>query len=467
MISVYHRSHGGTDYSCEFRGNHEADDMSDNDKRRGKRFTLKSWYVTVAAIVAVVGLIVLYIMITRARLDRRLEALRAAGYPTTLAELAEYNKLPEGAANAAGLYTQAFAAYAPPSDGANTPQLGSAKWPDRGKPLPEPMVKAISQCLADNQKCLSLLHEAAGIQDCDYGWDWRQLAATSFSQLAEVRHCAQLLGLGAAYYSHAGDPNAAIRCIEDGLRLADSLRREPALIHYLVRVACVGLTVGSLERGLNAAAFTDAQLTELDRALTATAGTLDLTQAMITERCVMIETCRNPFLAAGSGQSPGPRMLPGMTRTGIADVLDYMEDCIEASKRPPLERLAGFREATAKVEDLSFMHVMIKMLGPSMGRVAELSLRSQAGVDLARTALAIERYRLATGKLPEQLADLVPQYLEEVPTDPFDGRPIRYKRTEPGYRLYSILEDGQDNGGKDKSEVARGDPYDWPFIVTR
>jgi len=249
--------------------------------------------------------------------------------------------------------------------------------------------------------------------------------------------------------------------------LADSLRREPALIHYLVRVACVGLIVANLDRSLSAATFTDGQLTELDKALTATDGTVDLTQALITERCIMIETCRDPSLMASPGQGPGLRMLPGMMRMGIADVLDYMEDCIEASKRPPTERLAGFREAAGKVEDLSVLHVMIKMLAPAMGRVAELSLRSQAGVDLARTALAIERYRLATGKVPERLEGLAPQYIKAVPIDPFDGQPIRYRRTEPGYRLYSILADGQDNDGKDKAEVNRGDPYDRPFIVTR
>lgn len=440
--------------------------MSDN-KERGKRFELKAWHVTFVAIAAVAGLIALYIVVVRSRLDRRLEALRAAGYPTTLAELAEYNKLPAGTPNAAGVYVGAFAAYVPPLDGTNVPYLGSAQWPDRGKPLSEPMTTAISQCLADNKLCLSLLHKAAGIQDCDHDWDWRQLAAASFSQLGEVKRCAQLLALGAAYYSYTGDPNAATRCIEDGLRLADSLRREPALIHYLVRVACVGLIVGSLDRSLSAATFTDEQLTELDKALTATTGTLDLTQAMITERCIMIETCRNPFLMAGTGQNAGPRMIPGMTRTGIADILDYMGDCIEASKLPPAERLTRFREAAKKMEDLSFTHVMIKMLAPATGRVAELSLRSQAGVDLARTALAIERYRLATGKVPERLEELVPKYLKAVPIDPFDGRPIRYKRTDPGYRLYSILEDGQDNGGKEKTEVNRGAPYDWPFIVTR
>jgi hypothetical protein len=440
--------------------------MSDNGEGRSKRFRINGWHVTLALVAALAGLVTLYVVIARSRLDRRLEALRTGGYPTTLAELAEYNRLPAGTPNAAGVYVGAFAAYAPPPDATNVPYIGSAQWPERGKPLPEPMVKAISQCLTSNQVCLSLLHKAAGIQDCDHEWDLRQFA-TGLPQLTDVRHCAQLLALGAAYSSHTGDPNAAVRCIKDELRLADSLRREPALLSYLVRIAAVGLALRGLEQSLSVTAFTEGQLAELDEGVIATVGTLDLTHAIITERCIMIETCRDPSLMADTGQSPGPRMLPGMRRTGIADILDYMGDCIEASELPPTERLTGFREAAKKVQDLSFLHFMIKMLAPAMGRVAELSLRCQAHVDLARTALAIERYRLATGKVPERLEELVPQYLKTVPVDPFDGQPMRYRRTDPGYRLYSIMEDGQDNGGKEKTEVNRGEPYDWPFIVTR
>lgn len=89
------------------------------------------------------------------------------------------------------------------------------------------------------------------------------------------------------------------------------------------------------------------------------------------------------------------------------------------------------------------------------------------GVTTARTALAIDRYRLATGQLPEDLGSLVPDYLDQVPMDLFDGQPVRYRRAEPGYRVYSVGEDKQDNEGKDRSDVDRGDPYDWPFIVVR
>jgi len=59
----------------------------------------------------------------------------------------------------------------------------------------------------------------------------------------------------------------------------------------------------------------------------------------------------------------------------------------------------------------------------------------------AVAAVAIERYRLAIHHWPEHLEDLVPQYLGKVPTDPFDGQPLRYRRLADGVIIYTVGED--------------------------
>ena len=439
--------------------------MNDDTRRRDRRFAVKTWHLILVILIGLIVLVALYALARKGSANRQLEALRAAGYPTSLAELADYSKLPEGTANAAELYLRAFAAFVPPVAGANIPYLGGAPLPDRGKPLAEPVVKAIAQCLASNQQCLSLLHEAGGIPDCDYDWDGRMYTA-GMSQWGDLKHCAQLLVLEALYSAHAGDPNAAVQCIEDGLRLANSLSRESVLIGYLVRVACISVALGGLERSLSLTIFTDAQLAELSEAVTATAGSIDLTQAMIGERCLMIEMCRNPALMTGGASATGTP-LRVLGRWGLDDVLDYMGKCVDASRLPADQRVARFAAIEKEVKDLSFLHVMVKIAAPALSRVAALDLRMRAHLDLARTALALERYRLATGKLPEDLNALVPQYLAQVPIDPFDGRPLRYRRTDPGYLLYNVGEDGQDNGGLERDQTNRGAPYDWCFIVTR
>jgi hypothetical protein len=108
-----------------------------------------------------------------------------------------------------------------------------------------------------------------------------------------------------------------------------------------------------------------------------------------------------------------------------------------------------------------------KITLPALSKVGSIDLRVRAQLDSAITALGVERYRQAEGRLPESLEELVPKYLETVPIDPFDGKPLRYKQSETGYMIYSIGEDGEDNEGVSKDKVKKGDKYDWPFTVER
>jgi hypothetical protein len=64
------------------------------------------------------------------------------------------------------------------------------------------------------------------------------------------------------------------------------------------------------------------------------------------------------------------------------------------------------------------------------------------------TAIALKRYQLSHGRMPGELADLVPNYLKVLPRDLIDGRPLRYRSNADGsYLLYSIGENAQDDGG--------------------
>jgi hypothetical protein len=69
-------------------------------------------------------------------------------------------------------------------------------------------------------------------------------------------------------------------------------------------------------------------------------------------------------------------------------------------------------------------------------------------VNLARTACALERFRLAHGKYPEALDALAPQFIAKVPHDPIDGQPLHYRPTDDGqFILYSVGWNEKDDGG--------------------
>ena len=42
----------------------------------------------------------------------------------------------------------------------------------------------------------------------------------------------------------------------------------------------------------------------------------------------------------------------------------------------------------------------------------------------------------------------VPEYLRRVPLDPFSGKPVIYRLEGSNWLLYSVGEDGVDNGGE-------------------
>jgi hypothetical protein len=65
------------------------------------------------------------------------------------------------------------------------------------------------------------------------------------------------------------------------------------------------------------------------------------------------------------------------------------------------------------------------------------------------TWLALRAWEQTHGELPGDLDALVPEYIEQVPTDPFDGRPLHYSRD--GRILYSVGSDLRDDGGADAS----------------
>ncbi|MCA9101103.1 MAG: hypothetical protein KDA63_08140, partial [Planctomycetales bacterium] len=83
-------------------------------------------------------------------------------------------------------------------------------------------------------------------------------------------------------------------------------------------------------------------------------------------------------------------------------------------------------------------------------------LREQVTTRLLAVELALRAFQLEHGQFPATLGELVPEYIDHLPSDPFDpsGGPLRYTRTDDGYLLYSVGADGRDNGGAPPEDAA-------------
>jgi hypothetical protein len=69
---------------------------------------------------------------------------------------------------------------------------------------------------------------------------------------------------------------------------------------------------------------------------------------------------------------------------------------------------------------------------------------------LMRGTLAIRAYQAGHGQLPENLDQLVPEFLPEVPDDPYGKGKLIYRREGETYLLYSVGPNGTDDGGHEK-----------------
>jgi hypothetical protein len=78
----------------------------------------------------------------------------------------------------------------------------------------------------------------------------------------------------------------------------------------------------------------------------------------------------------------------------------------------------------------------------------EAADRESINSNFVETSFGIAGYRAAHGEYPRRLAELAPDYLRTVPVDLFAARsPLRYRRVENGYLLYSVGPNGIDEEG--------------------
>ena len=80
---------------------------------------------------------------------------------------------------------------------------------------------------------------------------------------------------------------------------------------------------------------------------------------------------------------------------------------------------------------------------------------------MARTVIALARYKAEHNAYPETVDALVPAYCDAIGMDPFGSEALVYHREEDGFILYSIGPDETDDAGRPKkpgnSPVRRGD----------
>jgi len=456
--------------------------LSQQETTHTKRRKIRFWHVAVTVLCSLIIGFGVFRVVMRTGVDGRIEAIHEAGYPATLSELDEWYTLPPFAENAADRITQAFAYLQLPQGQAreNVPLLGNAKLPPRGRRLDENTVASIGKVLQDNEAAIKLLRQGAAMPHCRYGVDFTAGHACLLPHIEHFKNATRLLCLEAVWGAEQGESQRAADAIVTSLRMADSLTKEPLLLSQLVRQSSRSLTLSTLEFLLNQMSLEEKQLAQLERVLVAGHDPNAIVRALAGERCFGHAAFLDPGavgLSTTSGMRTPVAILVGCQRAvGLHDAswtiyLDLMDEYIQAAQLPPWQRQEAAEVVEAKTAAVHQIHVMVHMLVPACARMIHIDMAGQARLQTARAAVGVERYRLAQEQWPERLVDLVGQHLVNVPKDPFDGKPLRYKKLDAGFVVYSVGQDREDDGGTERAPRRRSrepEPnYDITFIVER
>jgi hypothetical protein len=140
------------------------------------------------------------------------------------------------------------------------------------------------------------------------------------------------------------------------------------------------------------------------------------------------------------------------------------------SKGIELCDLPTWPQAKAQLPDLSQImehrvrHFVAVLLLPSLDRFANSHFRSLTDRRLAATVLAIRLFAADhDGNLPPDLDALVPQYLPSIPIDAMAPvpQPLRYLTRSSDPILYSVGDNGTDDGGSE-ADPTRPPGASWP-----
>lgn len=355
-------------------------------------------------------------------------------------------------------------------------------------PQPQTPAADVLLALSKYDSTIEELRRAATLPGSRFplNYDNEETFAILLPHLAPVKGCAVMLRLRALAELEAGQSEKALADISLALRLTEKIRSEPFLISHLVRIAMLQITAQAVWEGLAQHRWTDAQLSELDQQLAALDFVADYQGAMRGENACQAASMdflrHHPnqlrdmafFDSAEGGSTLFPDLPGHLIPSGwfyqnelrsskfILEQFLPIGDVRQQTISPALVKQA---DESLRTMRLTPYHVLCKMFLPGLVDSPRRFAWAQTAVNLARTACALERHRLAHGKHPETLDALAPQFIAKVPHDPIGGQPLHYRSTDDGqFVLYSVGWNEKDDGGivsLTKSGTVDLDNGDW------
>ena len=387
------------------------------------------------------------------QVQSRIAAIRAAGEPASIAELAPH-PIPESENAAAALAKIGPSLDAFSKDYAIFDETPLGKGYDARSEIGEPPT-------ADQLRVIgSILHKYpdidAGLADAisrkryasltDFSLDAPQFLDRALKNpIGRNRTASRFLRWRMEELTGAGERDKAVARGIEALKLARQCDNEPLMVNALVAIAMRGVAVEPLYDALNSGPVSPETHAALDQELARQENTARLLNAMKTERAFSIDMIKAmPGQVTPALQAWAYKLFGWPVKRFYVGVLDYY-DVELAALAKSWKNGHGTVGRHLQADGTSGYGVLADLLIPASQAAYNADQRCTAQLRSLRIFNALRQFAEKNGREATKLEELgLPA---EALVDPFDGKPLKLKHTSDGWMVYTVMFDGVDDGG--------------------
>lgn len=319
-------------------------------------------------------------------------------------------------------------------------------------PLSKEKEERLRDLISENQDALNLILEASTKPCFKYEQQWEIPGYNlKIPNVINMIQGTRLLGIDAVIKAEDGNVEEAIEQCLATRRFLKLFLREPFLINYLVATACMKQVAVCLNKIVSERNIETDLLRKILMEWDSSPWREGLAWSFKSERIFGLESAllflkgeyEKDFFQGGKLYY---WVLRPVYKNEIIWLMGNYDLMLQAAEMPYYSSRDSI-ELEERINSTPWYYIMSRLFLPNAITVLFKRATLEAIFDTARIGIACKIYKNMHGDFPEDLAELSPEILEEVPVDPFTGDHLIYKKQDSGIMVYSIGSNLKDDGG--------------------
>jgi hypothetical protein len=321
------------------------------------------------------------------------------------------------------------------------------------RPLSEEEKQRLHDLMAENQDIIRLILEASTKPCFKYEEQWEIPGYNlKITKAIIMIQSTRLLGIDAVFKAEDGNIEEAIDQCLAARRFLRVYLQEPFLINYLVATACMKQVAVCLQKIVSDRKIETDTLRKILEEWNSSPWREGLVWSLESERIYGLENAllylkgEHELINLGLGGKLYYWVFRPVYKKEIIWLMGNYDRLLKATEMPYYASRDS-KELEAMINSTPWYYKISSLFLPNAVTVLFKRATLNAMFETARVGIACKIYKNMHGDFPEDLAELSPEILEEIPVDPFTGHPFIYKKQETGIMIYSIGSNLKDDGG--------------------